>query len=233
MASLTGGLLVSGHAVAAAGSVAVDLSPGVALGADVVDEIESWEAPAGPDDGVPDLVLGAGGVADSVGGLVDLGGRAQSAGVADEVVSLSADTLSVDKLLVGVAGRGAEAQVFDETGIAVTGLGDGVVGGLDHACVAGSISHLEQFRHTNASLLADIVDLSASTGDSAKSESLVVDLVPGTLSTDSSDGVEPRFAAAGAVLEDFIDSASDDAVSGGVRGLSSWALAGHGIGVVG
>jgi len=60
VASLSGGLLVTRNAVAAAGPVAVDLSPGVALGADVVDQVESGEAPTGPDDGVPDFVLGAG-----------------------------------------------------------------------------------------------------------------------------------------------------------------------------
>ena len=109
MTSLSGGLLVARNAVATAVPVVVDLSPGVALGADVVDQVESGEAPAGPDDGVPDFVLGTGRVADPVGRFVDLGGRAESAGVTNQVIALSANAFSVNKLLVGVAGWGAKA----------------------------------------------------------------------------------------------------------------------------
>lgn len=107
MASLSGGLFVSVNAVAAASSMVVDLGPGVALGADVVDQVVSGETPAGPDDGVPDLVFSAGGVADSVGGVVDLGGGAETAAVSDEVISFPADALAVDELFVGVASGSA------------------------------------------------------------------------------------------------------------------------------
>jgi len=104
---------------------------------------------------------------------------------------------------------------------------------VDHALVAGAISHLVQLGHADAFLLADVIDLSASAGHSAESESLVVNLIPGALTANSFHGIEAGLATAGTVLENLVDATSDDAVASGIKALTSGAVAGHGGGVVG
>jgi hypothetical protein len=78
-------------------------------------------------------------VTNSVGFVVDLGGRADSAGISNEIVASFALTGAVDPFFVGVAGRGAESKVEEISDVADAGLGDGVVVGVDGAGAAGSI----------------------------------------------------------------------------------------------
>ena len=158
VASLSRHLLVALDAVAALGLLVVDLGLGVALRADASNEVESREAPAGADGDVPHLIGLACVPADSVGGVVGEEGRAHSAGVADQVVALLADTHSVHELLVGVAGRGAEPKVLDVALIAHAFLGDIVVGGVEGAGGAGSIGQLEELGQALALLGLDVVD---------------------------------------------------------------------------
>ena len=53
------------------------------------------------------------------------------------------------------------------------------------------------------------------------------------MATDTVDGVETNNAAALSVLENFVDTAANNAVALGIRSLASGALALHGYWVVG
>jgi len=77
----------------------------------------------------------------------------------------------------------------------------------------GSISEIEVLGKADAGLAGDIKDSLSITGNSAYSESLIVDFVPLALTTDSVDWVESSNAAALTVGENLIHSASDDTVS--------------------
>ena len=57
---------------------------------------------------------------------------------------------------------------------------------------------------------------------------MIVDFIPGADSADALDGIESGFAAAFSVLEDLVDSTSNNAVSGSIKSVSWWALAGLG-----
>ena len=103
MATLTAPLGVALNTVAATDSVVEDLSPGVTLTADVIDQIVTGKAPAGPDDGVPDLVVGTGSVADTVGSIIDLSRGTQSAAIPNKIVAFLAKTFSIDIILVSIA----------------------------------------------------------------------------------------------------------------------------------
>ena len=203
--------MVALNAVAALQPLVVDLSGGIALRADSSDEVVGGEAAAGPDGWVPDLVGLASDPADSVCGIIDLGGWANSAAVTDQVVSRLADALSVDVLLVGVAASHAETEVEDVALVADAGLGGGVVGGAKWAGSAGSVGHLEVLRKADAGLGADVEDPSGIAWDSADSETLVVNLVPFALSADAVDWVVSCDAAALSVGEDLVGSTSDHA----------------------
>ena len=111
----------------------VGLGLGMALRADTTDKVESGEAAAGPDGGVPNLIGLASGSADAVSGIIGLGGRADTAAVSDEIVSGSADALAVDPLFVGIASGDASPEVGDVAVVADAGLGGGVEGGVDGA----------------------------------------------------------------------------------------------------
>lgn len=203
--------MVSLDAVTALQFLVVDLGLGVALRADSSDKVESRQASAGADGGVPHLVGLAARSADAVGGIVGLGGRADSAAVSDQVVTLPTLTSSVDPLLVGVAGGDAETQTEEVSLIADTLLGDGGVGGVEGAGSAGSISQLVVLGEADTGLRGDIVDPSGITGDSADAQTLVVDLVPVTLSADALDGVVSGDAAALTIGKNLIDSTADHA----------------------
>ena len=127
VASLTASLPVALNAVTASDSVVEDLSPGVALTADVVDEVVAGKTPAGPDDGVPHFVVGAGSVTDPVGRVIDFSRRTNSAAVANQVVSFFANTLSVNVVFVGIAGRSAQTEALDVSLVAMTLLCHGAV----------------------------------------------------------------------------------------------------------
>lgn len=177
-----------------------------------------------------DLAVGS---ADAVSGVIGLGRGAQTAGVANKIIALLADALAVLVNFVSVAGGGAKTEVFDVATVAGAGLGDGVVGGMDGAGVACSITHLEVLGQADAFAGADIVDEHGSTGHSADSKSLVVDLVPLALSADAADGVEAGLAAAFAVEEDFVDSAANHAHAVALQSVAVGADAGLGLGTVG
>jgi hypothetical protein len=116
--------VVAVDAVTALEFLVVDLGAGVTLRADAADEVVAGEAATGTDGGVPDLIGLASGTADTVSGVVGLGGRANTAAVTDKVVSGLALAHSVDPLFVGIAGRDAKAEVQQVSLIADALLGD-------------------------------------------------------------------------------------------------------------
>lgn len=203
--------MVALDAVAALQSLVVDLGGGVALRADAADQVVAGQAAAGSDGWVPHLVGLASDPADPVGGVVGLGGRANSAAVADEVVAGLADAVAVDVLLVGVAAGDAEAEVEDVSLVADAGLGGWVVGRVKWAGSAGAIGHLVVLRQADAGLRADVEDSLGVAGDSADAEALVIDLVPLALPADAVDWIVSGDAAALSVGEDLVGSASDHA----------------------
>lgn len=120
-----------------------------------------------------------------------------------------ADALSVDVLLVGVAASHAEAEVEDVSLVADAGLGGWVVGGVELAGSAGSISHLVVLRQADAGLRADVEYSLGIAWDSADAEALIINLVPIALSADAVDWVVSGDAAALSVREDLVGSTSD------------------------
>lgn len=66
----------------------------------------------------------------------------------------------------------------------------------------------------NTGLFAQIEDSSRVAGDSADSQTLVVDLVPCALAANATHWVESGDAAADSVIEYLVDSTSDDAEAG-------------------
>ena len=99
---------------------------------------------------------------------------------------------------------------------------------MSNTGVASSVLHLEEFGEADAGLGADVKYSLVAAGDSAKAESLVIDFVPGTNSANALDGVESGFAAAFSVLEDFVDSTSNNTVSSSIKSVSWWAFTGLG-----
>ena len=209
VAALTTHFFVALNAVAALTLVVVNLSLRVALGTKTVDQVVARKAAAGTDGGVPDFMDLAVSSADTVGGVIDLSGRAKTARVSNKVVSLLADALSVLIDFVGVACRGAEAKVFDVSLITGAGFGDGVVGGVKRAGVTDAIAHFEVLREADALPDADVVDVHGSAGNSANAKSLIINFIPFALTADAVNGVVSGFTAALAIEEDLIDSASD------------------------
>lgn len=61
------------------------------------------------------------------------------------------------------------------------------------------------------------------TRHTADTEALIVDFIPGTLSTDSVDGVEVHLAATYSVLQDLVDSTPNHTVTSGISSVSSGA----------
>ena len=76
-----------------------DLSSWVALAADIVDQVEPRKAPASSNNGVPNFIVGARSVTDSIGSIIDFSRRTNSATVADQVVSFLANTVSIESSL--------------------------------------------------------------------------------------------------------------------------------------
>jgi hypothetical protein len=212
VAALSAHLVVTFNAITALVLLVVDLGGGIALSADSTDKVEAGEAATSADSGIPDLVGFASSAADTVGGVVGEEGRADSARVADQVVSLLALASAVDIVFVGVAGSGAETEVGDETLVADAAKSHRVVVGVQRACGAGSVSQLVVLRKTDTRAGANIEDPLRITRNSTNSESLVIDLIPLALSADAVDGVVSSNAAALSVLEDLIDAAADHTV---------------------
>jgi len=59
-------------------------------------------------------------------------------------------------------------------------------------------------------LFADIEDAFGVARNSADSEALIVDLIPGALTTNSTNGVVASNAAADSIVEDLVDSTALD-----------------------
>jgi hypothetical protein len=213
VAALAWDLVESRNAVTALRPLVVDLGPGVALRADTADQVESRQAAAGADSGVPDLVGLAASPADTVGGIVGLRGRADSAAVSNQVVALPALALAVNPLFVGIAGRDAESETEQVSIVADALLGDGGVSGVEGTGGAGSIGHLVELGQTGATLFGDIVDPSRIAGDPADTQALIVDLVPLALSANSVDGVVSSDAATLPIGKHLIDPTSNHAES--------------------
>jgi hypothetical protein len=211
VASLSADFLIPGNAVAALALLVVNLSPGVALTADAVNQVEPWEAAASSDGRVPYLVCLALCAANSIYSIVGLSGRAHSARVSDQVVSFLTDALSILIDLIGVAGGSTETKVLDEASIARAGLSEFIVLRISRADITSSITHLEVLRETDALALTDIVDSIRVTGYSADAKTLIVYFIPVTLSTNAFDGVVTGLAAALSVQKDFIYSTSNSA----------------------
>ena len=68
-----------------------------------MDEVVARKAAASSDDGVPNLVVLARNVTNSVSCIVNLSGRTKTAAVTNEVVSFLADALAANELFVRVA----------------------------------------------------------------------------------------------------------------------------------
>jgi hypothetical protein len=81
------------------------------LRADATDKVESGKASAGTDGGVPNLISLASGAANAVSSIVGLSGRADTAAVADQVVSWLAFASTINPLFVGIAGSDAKSKV--------------------------------------------------------------------------------------------------------------------------
>ena len=154
--------------------------------------------------------------------------RAETAAISNKIVSFFTDALSVNKVLIGIAGRSAETKVLDVSSITDTFFCGFVVSGVSNTSVTNSVSHFEVFRKTDTGFLADIEDSCWVARDSADSKTLIINFVPGTNSTDSVDGIVSWFAAALTILEHFIDSTSNNTVSSSVNSVSWRAFAGFG-----
>lgn len=125
--------MIAINAITALKFMVVHLSVSIALRANATDKVVSRKAAASTDSDVPDFVGLARSAADAISSIISLSGRANSAAVSNQVVSLLALASSVDKLLIGVAGRGAEAKVEEITLIADTLLGNCTVSGMKRA----------------------------------------------------------------------------------------------------
>ena len=128
LASLTTSLLVSFDTVTASDSMVKDLSSWVALTADIVDQVESRKAPASSNNGVPNFIVGARSVTDSIGSIIDFSRRTNAATVAYQVVSFLANTVSIDIIFIRVAGRSTKSKILDVSRVAVALLCDFTVG---------------------------------------------------------------------------------------------------------
>ncbi len=124
IASLSTGFSVPVNAVAALVLLVVDLGLGIADAAHSSDEVVTWEASAGADGGVPNFVYFARRVADTIGSVVDLSRRANSARISNQIVSSLALTSSISPFLIGIASRDAETKVQKISDIAYTALGE-------------------------------------------------------------------------------------------------------------
>jgi len=78
---------------------------------------------------------------------------------------------------------------------------------------------------TDTFLETDVEDVISATGNSANTEALIVDLIPGALSTNSFYGVVANFAAALTILENLVDSTTSNTVSSTVEPEASRAFA--------
>jgi hypothetical protein len=123
------------------------------LTADSSDQIVGRQASAGSNGGIVDFICLAGSSADTVGGVVDLQGRAHSTRVSDKVVTLSALASSVDILFIRVAGSGAETKVEKISIIANALLGLSVIGGMSRTYTASSIGQLIVLGKADATLI--------------------------------------------------------------------------------
>lgn len=85
-------------------------------------------------------------MADSIGRIVDLGGRADSTGVSNEIVSFSADTFSIDIFFIVITFGSAQSEVHDVSFITFTFFGEFTVSGMNWARITNSILELEVLR---------------------------------------------------------------------------------------
>lgn len=99
---------------------------------------------------------------------------------------------------------------------------------MGDAGFTSSVFHLEVFGEADAGLGAEVENSPGVARDSAEAESLVVDFVPGADTADALDGIESGFAGAFSILENLVDSTSNNAVSSSIKSVSWWAFAGLG-----
>lgn len=85
-------------------------------------------------------------MADSIGRIVDLGGRADTTGISYEIVSFSADTFSIDIFFIVITFGSTQSKVHDVSFITFTFLGDFAVGRMNWASITNSIFKLEVLR---------------------------------------------------------------------------------------
>ena len=103
MASLTTSSLIAFNTDAASVSMAVNLSSGIALTADIINEVVSGKASASSDYGVPNFISLARFVANTISSIINFSWRAKTAAVSNEIVSLSANAFSINISFIGVA----------------------------------------------------------------------------------------------------------------------------------
>jgi len=128
IAALSACFLVAVDAVTALVLLVVELGIRVTDTAHASDKVIAWQASAGTDGGVPNFVDFARSVADTIGSIVDLSGRANSTRVSNQVVSSLALAGSVLPFFIGIASISAKTQVQKVSLIAHTSLGDGIIG---------------------------------------------------------------------------------------------------------
>ena len=187
----------------------VDLSVGVTLRTHSSHKVECGQASAGTNSGIPYFVGLAASPTDTIGGIIGLGWRTNSTIVSDQVVSRFTLAGTIDPLFIGVTGRNTEPQTEQVSLVTHTLLGDGRVGGVESASSAGSIGHLVVLRQTDTGLRSNIIDAFGIAGDSADAQTLIIDLIPGTLSANAIDGVVSSDTAALTIGKDLIDSTSN------------------------
>jgi len=139
IASLSACFLVAVNAVTALVFLVVDLSLRVADAALSSDQVVAGKASAGADGRVPNFVDFARSVADAIGRIVDLSGRTNPAGVANQIVPSFALASSIFPLLISIASSSAKAKVRKIATIADTGLSDGVIARMEGTGAASAV----------------------------------------------------------------------------------------------
>lgn len=200
------------------------------MGADTVDDKEGGSAGAGVVDLVVDLVGKAGDPADLESHIKEGVGRAGLADSADEVESLGADALLIDKDHVGPASTGGDGKGLGGSGgagrndavsvvenvslDAVALLGLGVVDGVGGAASALAVDIVET-RLADAGEGVDVKDLVQSASGSADGQLSVVVLGGGAVGADALDQVESVKTDTNVVDQLLVDGASGGSRNGG------------------
>ena len=159
-------------------------------------------------------------MADSVGGIIDFGGRTNSTCISNEIVPFFTDTFSINKHFIVVAFRSTESKVHNVTKIAFTFLGNFTVCRVNGTDVASSVIKFKVLRKADALFKTEVEDTLVITRNTANTETLIVNLIPLTFVASSVDWIVSVFAAALTVLEDLVLSTANHTVSKSTESVS-------------